>query len=51
MAHHHWEEMWYGKFPYSSLKAHSKSQFFPILGLAIVVKNKNPTSVEAFCDS
>ena len=42
MAHHHWEEIWYGKFPNSSLKAHSKSQFVPTLGLAIVVKNKNP---------
>jgi hypothetical protein len=41
MAHHHWEEMWYGKFLNSSLKAHSKLQFFPALGLAIMVKNKN----------
>ena len=41
MAHHR-EEMWYSKFPYSSLKTNSKSPFFPTLGLAIVAKNKNP---------
>ena len=35
--------MWYGFFP-ESRKAHSKSQFFPMIGLASVVKNKNTTT-------